>query len=72
MLVDLVHHLAQGTGVGVQLVHLDDAQVIKTQQLHGRRVAGLDTRFDVVHDIGDAHQAALELPTIDRCRHPRL
>ncbi|MNN78047.1 hypothetical protein D3C81_1945620 [compost metagenome] len=72
MLVDLPHHLAEGAGVGIQLVHLGQSQVIEAQQFHGGRIAGLHAGGDVVHDVGNAHQAALELPAVHGRCHPGL
>ena len=54
------------------MVHLGQAQVIEAQQFHRARILGGDADGDVVHDIGDAHQPALELPAVDGRRHPGL
>ncbi|MNV74036.1 hypothetical protein D3C71_1672220 [compost metagenome] len=46
--------------------------MVETQQLHRNRITPFHGSRYMMHDIGDAHQAALELPTVDRRRHPRL
>ncbi|MNI77338.1 hypothetical protein D3C73_1336230 [compost metagenome] len=53
-------------------MHLAQSQVIEAQKPHGVRVSRLHGSLEVVHDVGDAHQAALELPAVDRRCHPFL
>ncbi|MNX68213.1 hypothetical protein D3C86_993810 [compost metagenome] len=59
-------------GVAIELMHLVQPQMVETQQLHRNRIALFHGRRYMMHDIGNAHQAALELPTVDRRRHPFL
>ncbi|VCU63665.1 hypothetical protein [Pseudomonas synxantha] len=70
--VDLADQLRLGAGVGIQLMHLRQPHVIETQQFDGGRVVGLYPLGDLVHYVGHAHQAALELPAIHRRRQPGL
>ncbi|OYU58900.1 MAG: PTS mannose transporter subunit IID [Bradyrhizobium sp. PARBB1] len=72
VLVDLAGQAADGAGVAVQLVHLQQAEVVEAQQLHGGGVVGANAVGDVVHDVGDAHQVAFQLPAVHGCGHPRL
>ena len=72
MRFDLTHHLRLGAGVGVQFVHLRQPQMIETQHFDRRRIIDLHPLSDLVHHIGHAHQAALELPAVHRRRQPRL